>query len=175
MGVSGCDAAISTITANFEARNDDVKAAIAMDLSFEAIEKITFKLGNFAASETSHVDVIPLRTTFVKMFFALQVHEVELVDKALPFEKIQGAIDGDATICGSSFGRGAIFRRSRCCLAVSTTLRIVRRWRVMRSPRDISSACRRPGASVCGRGMMTFYNFTSGGMASCNCVATIGD
>ena len=58
MGVSGCDAAISTITANFEARNDDVKAAIALDLSFEAVEKITFKLGNLAASETSHVDVI---------------------------------------------------------------------------------------------------------------------
>ena len=30
------------------------------------------------------------------MFFALQMHEIELVDKALPFEKIQGAIDGDA-------------------------------------------------------------------------------
>ncbi len=96
MGVSGCGAAISTITANFEARNDDVKAAIALDLSFEAIEKVAFKLGNLAAAETSHVDVISLRTTFVKMFFALQVHEIELVDKALPFEKIQGAVDGDA-------------------------------------------------------------------------------
>jgi hypothetical protein len=30
------------------------------------------------------------------MLFPLQVHEVELVDKALPFEQIQGAIDSDA-------------------------------------------------------------------------------
>src|SRR5262245_60938417 len=32
---------------------------------------------------------------------------------------------------------------------------MVRRCRVMRSPRDISSACRRPGASVSGRGIRT--------------------
>ena len=65
------DSAVSTITANFEARNDDVKAAIALDLSFEAVEKVALELCNFAASETRHVNVISLRTTFVKMFFAL--------------------------------------------------------------------------------------------------------
>jgi hypothetical protein len=71
MGVSRRDSAVSTITANFEARNDDVKAAIALDLSFEAVEKVALELCNFAASETRHVNVISLRTTFVKMFFAL--------------------------------------------------------------------------------------------------------
>ena len=96
MGVSGRDAAVSAISANFEARNDDVKAAVALDLPFEAVEKVTLKLGNLAAAKTSHVDVVSLRATFVKMLFPLQVHEVELVDKALPFEQIQGAIDSDA-------------------------------------------------------------------------------
>ena len=56
MGVSGCDAAVSTISANFEARDDDVKAAVALDLSFEAVEKIALKLGNLAAAEISDPD-----------------------------------------------------------------------------------------------------------------------
>src|SRR6185437_5646183 len=42
---------------------------------------------------------------------------------------------------------------SRCCLAVSTTLRMVRRWCVSRTPREVSAACNRPGASVSGRGI----------------------
>jgi hypothetical protein len=70
------------------------------------------------------------------------------------------------SICGSSRrARRNSWLASRCCLAVSTTLRMVRRWRVIRSPRDISSACRRPGISVSGNGMgnllatqMQYYN-----------------
>lgn len=46
-----------------------------------------------------------------------------------------------------------IWLASRCCFAVSTTLRIVRRWCVIRTPREVSSAWRRPGVSVCGSGI----------------------
>jgi len=40
--------------------------------------------------------VISLRASFIKMFFALQVHEIEFIDQSLALEEVKGAVDGDA-------------------------------------------------------------------------------
>ena len=73
-----------------------MKTAIALNLAFQAIKKIAFEFHNLAAAQTGHVDVIALRAALVKVFLTLHVHEIELVDKSLPFEEIQRPIDGNA-------------------------------------------------------------------------------
>ena len=98
LGVSfgRCAAAGGTISTNFKPGDDDVESAIALDLSLEAVEQIAFEFGDFPATETGHVDVIPLRATLIKMFFALQVHEIKFIDQALALEEVEGAVDRDA-------------------------------------------------------------------------------
>jgi hypothetical protein len=98
LGVSfgRCAAAGGTIAADFEPGDNDVEAAIALDLSLEAVEQIAFEFGDLSATETGHVDVISLRATLIKMFFALQVHEIEFIDQPLALEEVEGAVDGDA-------------------------------------------------------------------------------
>src|SRR5215472_417350 len=98
-----CGAAVAAISANFETSDDDVKSAVALDLSLEAIEEIAFEFGDLATAKASHMDVIALGATFVVMFFALEVHEVELVDQAVALEEIESAIDGDAVDLGIQF------------------------------------------------------------------------
>ena len=82
------------VAADFETADDDVKAAIALDLALQAIKEITFKLHDFAATKAGHVNMVALRATFVEMFFSLHVHEIEFIDQAMAFEKTQGPIDG---------------------------------------------------------------------------------
>ena len=89
-------AAIRTVAAAFEASHNNVKAAVALDLSFQAIEQITFELGNFPATQACHVNVIALRTPFVEVLFALHMHQVEFVNQAMALEQAEGAINGDA-------------------------------------------------------------------------------
>ena len=92
----GGSAAGAAVAADFQAGNNDVEAAIALDLSFEAIEEITFEFGDFSAAQAGHVDMVPLGATFVIMLLALQVHEVEFVNQAVAFQEIQRAVDGHA-------------------------------------------------------------------------------
>lgn len=73
-----------------------MEPALALNLSFEAVEQVAFELCNLAAAKACHVDMIPLRAPFVKVLFPLHVHEVELINQAVTLEKIQGAIDGDS-------------------------------------------------------------------------------
>jgi hypothetical protein len=94
--LGGGSAAGATVSADFQSGYHDVEGAVALDLAFEAIEKSTLELGDLAAAQASHVDMIALRTTLVKMLFSLQVHEIEFVNQAVALEQMQGAIDGDA-------------------------------------------------------------------------------
>src|SRR5215471_13480182 len=73
-------AAFGAVSANFEPADHNVKAALALDLSFQAIEEITLKLGNLSATQTSHVDVVTLRPALVKVLLALHMHQVKLVN-----------------------------------------------------------------------------------------------
>ena len=53
------------------------------------------------------MDVIALRTTLVKMFLALQVHQVKFVNQAVALEQAECAIDGDAVNPGIHFAGAA--------------------------------------------------------------------
>jgi len=79
-------AAIPTVTTHFQAADNDVEAAIALDLTLEAVEEIAFKFHDLAATQASHVDVIALRAPLVEVLLALHVHQVEFVDKSMPLQ-----------------------------------------------------------------------------------------
>jgi hypothetical protein len=99
----GGGAAGGAVSADFEAGYDDVELAVALDLALQAVEKSAFEFGDLAAAQAGHVDVVALGATFVKMFFALQVHEVELINQAVAFEEMEGAVDSDAIDLGINF------------------------------------------------------------------------
>jgi hypothetical protein len=92
-----------TISADFEARDDDVELAFALDLTFETVEESALEFRDFAATEARHVDVVALRTSLVKMFFALEMHEIEFVHEAVALEQAESAVDGDAVDIGIEF------------------------------------------------------------------------
>jgi hypothetical protein len=78
--------AVPTVTAHFQAADNNVEAAVALDLSLEAVEKIAFELHDLATTKTCHVDVIALWTPLVEVLLALHVHQVEFVDKPMPLQ-----------------------------------------------------------------------------------------
>jgi hypothetical protein len=102
LGVSGgwSGAALGAVTADFEAGDDYVEAAVALDLSLQSVEEITLEFRDLAAAQAGHVDVVTLRAALVKMFFSLHVHEIEFIDQAVPLEQTEGAVDGDAVDVG---------------------------------------------------------------------------
>ena len=56
-------AALAAVAAHLQAAHDNVEAAVALDLSLEAIEEIAFELRDLPATQAGHVDVIALRAT----------------------------------------------------------------------------------------------------------------
>jgi hypothetical protein len=60
-----------------------VKLALALDLTFEAVEQVAFKLCNLSAAQACHVNVIALWSPLVEMLFTLHVHQVELVNQSV--------------------------------------------------------------------------------------------
>ena len=77
-----------------------MKVAVALDLSFDAVEEVAFELLHLAAAQARHVHVVALRTPLVEVAFALHVQQVELVDEAVPFQQPQRAIDRHAINVG---------------------------------------------------------------------------
>jgi hypothetical protein len=88
----GSGAALGAISANFQPAHDDVEAAVALNLAFQAVEKITLKFHDFATAQARHMNVISLGTALVEMFFTLHVHEIEFIDQAMAFEKAESAV-----------------------------------------------------------------------------------
>jgi hypothetical protein len=77
-----------------------MKLAIALHLSLDAIEQITLKFLNFAATEASHVHVIALWTALVKVPVTLEVHQVKLIHQPLALQEAQRPIYGHAIYIG---------------------------------------------------------------------------
>jgi hypothetical protein len=69
-------ATLGAISTNLKTGHHDVKLAIALDLSFKTVEKIALKFCYFSAAQAGHMDVVALRTAFIEVFFALQMHEI---------------------------------------------------------------------------------------------------
>src|SRR5580704_2709025 len=53
-----------------------------------------------SAFQAGDVDVIARAVAFVEVLVAAQVEKVQLVDQAVAFEKVDGAVDGDAVDAG---------------------------------------------------------------------------
>ena len=99
----GSAAALGAISAHFEPAHDNVKTAIALDLTFETVEKIAFEFHDFAAPQACHVDVITLRASLVEMLLALHVHEIKFIDQTMALEQTERAIHSDAVNPGIQF------------------------------------------------------------------------
>jgi hypothetical protein len=93
-------AAIAAIAAHLEPADHDVEAAVALDLTFEAVEEVAFEFHNLAATEASHVDVVALRPALVEVLLALHVHEIELVNQAVALKQLQSAVHGNSIDSG---------------------------------------------------------------------------
>jgi hypothetical protein len=93
-------AAIPTVTTHFQAADNDVEAAVALDLSFEAVEEIAFKFHDLATTKARHVDVIALRAPLVEMLLALHVHEIEFVNQSVALQQLQGAVNRNSIDLG---------------------------------------------------------------------------
>ena len=74
------------VSADFEARHDDIELTFALNLAFKPVKQDAFKLHDLAATQARHVNVIALRSSLVKVFFALKMHEIKLVYKAVALE-----------------------------------------------------------------------------------------
>jgi len=82
-----------------------VKAAVTLDLPLETVEEIALKLHDLPAPQARHMDVVPLRPSFVEMLLTLQVHEVKFVHQAMALEQTQGSIDSYLVNSGIEFAR----------------------------------------------------------------------
>jgi hypothetical protein len=96
---------LRAVPANFQPADYNVETALALDLPLQAVKQITLKLGDFPAAQAGHMNVIALRPALVKVLLALHVHQVELVDQAMPLEQFESAIDGHAIDAGVKFAR----------------------------------------------------------------------
>ena len=77
-----------------------MEAAVALDLSLQAVKEIALEFRDLAAAQAGHVDVVALRAALVIMFLALHVHEIQFVDQAMSFEQTESAINGDSVDVG---------------------------------------------------------------------------
>jgi hypothetical protein len=87
-------AAIGAISAALQASYNDMELAVALNLTFQSVEEFAFKLGDFPASQTCHVNMITLWTTLIEVLFSLHMHEVKLINQTVALQQIQSAVDG---------------------------------------------------------------------------------
>src|SRR5664279_2288338 len=104
---SSLSPAIRAIPADLEARNYDMKLAVALDLPSYPVKKVAFELLHFPAAQACHVHVITVRTTFVKMAFSLNVQQIKFIDQAVAFEQRQRPVHGNAIDVGIHLRRPA--------------------------------------------------------------------
>jgi len=75
--------ALCAVPADLKPTHEDVKLALALYLTFKAIEQIAFKLGDLSAAQARHMNVVALRSALVKMLLALHVHKIKFVNQAV--------------------------------------------------------------------------------------------
>jgi hypothetical protein len=108
----GGGAALRAVSTYFQTRNDNVKAAITLDLAFETVEKVTLKLHDLAAAQARHVNMIALRTPLVKMLLTLHVHQIKFVDQPVALQEVERAVNRHAVNSGiQSLGMAEDLRR----------------------------------------------------------------
>lgn len=79
-------AATCAIAAYFQSADEDVELTIALNLSLQAVEQVTFEFHDPATPQACHVDVVTLWAPLVVVLFPLHVHEIQLVHQAMPLQ-----------------------------------------------------------------------------------------
>lgn len=77
-----------------------MELTVALDLTFQPIEKTALKFSDFAATEAGHVNVVALRSSLIEMLLALHMHQVEFIYQPMPFKETQSSINGHAVNSG---------------------------------------------------------------------------
>src|SRR6267143_1746775 len=85
-------AALATVSADLEAGYDDVEAAVTLNLPLQPVEEIALEFRDLATAQAGHVNVVPLRATFVVVFLTFQVHQIKFVDQAVALEQLEGPV-----------------------------------------------------------------------------------
>src|ERR1700677_817329 len=83
-------------SANFQPYYADVKSALCSDLRLEPLERRTRVFHDCAAAGAGHVAMLAVCLGLVVVLFALDVHQVQLIDQAVSFEQRNRSIDGGA-------------------------------------------------------------------------------
>jgi len=95
--------AVVADAADFGAGDGDLHVEVAGDLLLELLVEAGFEFADFAATQAGDVDVVARAVGFVVVTVAAEVEEVELVDEALFFEEVDGAVDGNEVDGGVHF------------------------------------------------------------------------
>jgi hypothetical protein len=85
--------AVVADAADFGTGDSDADVAVAGDLLFELLVEARLELTDFAAAETGDVNVIARAVRFVIVAVAAEMEQVELVNKTLALEEIDGAVN----------------------------------------------------------------------------------
>lgn len=93
MCFAGRAAALGAIAAHFQARDQNVETAIALNLAFEPIKQGTLKLRDPAATKARHVNVVTLGTALVKVLLAFEVHEIQFVYQTMALQQVERPVN----------------------------------------------------------------------------------
>ena len=94
---------MGAVPADFQTRNEDVEAAILFDLLLQPFKTVADKFRDLPATQAGHVNVVASQAPFVVVALAVDVHEVEFVDKAMTLEQAQGAVHRTTVDAGVEF------------------------------------------------------------------------
>ena len=87
--------AVVADAADFGAGDGDLHFEVAGDLFLELFVEAGFEFADFATAETGDVDMVAGAVRFVVVAIAAEMEKIELVDEAVFFQEIDGAVDGD--------------------------------------------------------------------------------
>jgi hypothetical protein len=88
--------ALFTVAADFGSCRGDLDAAVFFDLLFQFFVEVRLEFTDGSAFQAGHVDMVARAVALIEVLAAAQMKQVELVDQAVAFQQIEGAVDGDS-------------------------------------------------------------------------------
>lgn len=92
--------AFTAQAADFETHHLNLKLILRRDFLLQPLEGRTGKFLDLSAAEAREMEMLFLGSDFVVVLFALDVHEVKLVDHAHALQEVNGAVDGGSVNVG---------------------------------------------------------------------------
>src|SRR5271166_484223 len=92
--------AFRAISADLQPRNQHPEPAVFFNPLFQFFEFVAHELGDLSTAQTRHMDVIASQPALVIMTFAVDVHQIELVNHPMPLEQPQSPVHRAAVYAG---------------------------------------------------------------------------